>query len=102
MRMDLTEKTTHRESFAEYVYGSAEVVGLMCLEAFSTVDHVPTPNEKRWWGARAWEPLSKRSTFLRDLGADVQALGRSYFPGVTPDALTDEVKNQLVDDIEWI
>jgi 15-cis-phytoene synthase len=101
MRMDLTEKTHTPESFAEYVYGSAEVVGLMCLEAF--LDGRPcsdTERETMVRGARALGAAFQKVNFLRDLGADVQALGRSYFPGVTPEALTDEVKNALVEDIE--
>jgi 15-cis-phytoene synthase len=101
MRMDLTETTHTEESFAEYVYGSAEVVGLMCLEAF--LDGRPCSESERETmvaGARALGAAFQKVNFLRDLGADVQALGRSYFPGVTPDALTEEAKNQLVDDIE--
>lgn len=101
MRMDLTEKTHTPDSFAEYVYGSAEVVGLMCLEAF--LDGRPCSQADRVTmiaGARALGAAFQKVNFLRDMGADVQALGRSYFPGVTPEAFTDEVKNLLVDDIE--
>lgn len=101
MRMDLTETTHTPESFETYVYGSAEVVGLMCLEAF--LEGRPCSDSDRETmitGARALGAAFQKVNFLRDLGADVQALGRSYFPGVTPDALTDEVKIGLVEDIE--
>jgi phytoene/squalene synthetase len=101
MRMDLTEKTHTPDSFAEYVYGSAEVVGLMCLEAF--LEGRPcreADRETMIVGARALGAAFQKVNFLRDLGADVQALGRSYFPGVTAETFTDDAKNLLVDDIE--
>jgi phytoene/squalene synthetase len=101
MRMDLTETTHTPESFAEYVYGSAEVVGLMCLEAFLEGQVVsPTDKETMVSGARALGAAFQKVNFLRDLGADVQALGRSYFPGISVDSLTEESKNLLVDDID--
>lgn len=101
MRMDLSETTHTPESFAEYVYGSAEVVGLMCLEAF-IADISPSSSERETLvhGARALGAAFQKVNFLRDLGADVQALGRSYFPGVQVDTLTDDVKVALVDDID--
>lgn len=101
MRMDLSETTHTPESFAEYVYGSAEVVGLMCLEAFLEGTN-PSPSERETLvhGARALGAAFQKVNFLRDLGADVQALGRSYFPGVQVETLTDEVKMALVDDID--
>lgn len=101
MRMDLTEKTHTPDSFAEYVYGSAEVVGLMCLEAF--LEGRPCSQGDRETmvaGARALGAAFQKVNFLRDMGADIQALGRSYFPGVTQETFTDEAKNLLVDDIE--
>lgn len=101
MRMDLTETTHTPESFQEYVYGSAEVVGLMCLEAFLE-GQKPTDQERKTMveGARALGAAFQKVNFLRDLGADVQALGRSYFPGVSVESLSDETKNRLLDDID--
>jgi 15-cis-phytoene synthase len=101
MRMDLTETTHTPESFQEYVYGSAEVVGLMCLEAF--LEGRPCDDDTRETmvaGARALGAAFQKVNFLRDLGADVQALGRTYFPGVVVDQLTDEIKHALLDDID--
>lgn len=101
MRMDLSETAHTPDSFAEYVYGSAEVVGLMCLEAFIE-DTKPNPSQRELLvaGARSLGAAFQKVNFLRDLGADVQALGRSYFPGVRVDDLTEETKDNLVLDIE--
>ncbi len=101
MRMDLTETTHTPESFQEYVYGSAEVVGLMCLEAFLDGQKPSaTQRETMIAGARALGAAFQKVNFLRDLGADVQALGRCYFPGVSVDSLTEETKHVLLDDID--
>jgi phytoene/squalene synthetase len=101
MRMDLSETTHTPESFAEYVYGSAEVVGLMCLEAFLE-NQVVTPENKETMvrGARALGAAFQKVNFLRDLGADAQALGRSYFPNVVVEALDESTKHRLLDDID--
>jgi len=101
MRMDLSETTHTPESFAEYVYGSAEVVGLMCLEAFLE-NQVVTPENKETMvrGARALGAAFQKVNFLRDLGADVQALGRSYFPNVVVEALDESTKHGLLNDID--
>jgi len=101
MRMDLKQTTHTQKSFDEYVYGSAEVVGLMCLEAF--LEHTtPRDSDRETMvaGARALGAAFQKVNFLRDLGADVQALGRSYFPGVSVDSLTEETKHLLLDDID--
>jgi phytoene/squalene synthetase len=101
MRMDLTETTHTPESFVEYVYGSAEVVGLMCLQAFLEGRSVSAGDKKTMvTGARALGAAFQKVNFLRDLGADVQALGRTYFPGVDAAALTEETKHALLDDID--
>lgn len=100
MRMDLSETTHTPESFAEYVYGSAEVVGLMCLQAFLESQEVTdTHRETMIRGARALGAAFQKVNFLRDLGADAQALGRSYFPDVVVDELNEDIKNRLLDDI---
>ena len=99
MRMDLTETEHDRASFERYVYGSAEVVGLMCLRAFikdEPVDDVPALET----GARALGAAFQKVNFLRDLAADFDALGRSYFPGVRVDAFTEPDKLRLLDDID--
>lgn len=101
MRMDLTDTEHDAESFATYVYGSAEVVGLMCLEAFLQGTE-PTADEKARMvaGARALGAAFQKVNFLRDLSADVETLGRSYFPDIVVAELTDDQKHALLDDID--
>lgn len=99
MRMDLTETEHDQASFERYVYGSAEVVGLMCLRAF--VKDEPVDDEAALVsGARALGAAFQKVNFLRDLAADFDALGRSYFPGVRVDAFTEADKLRLLDDID--
>ena len=101
MRTDLTAREHDQESFDRYVYGSAEVVGLMCLRVFLRDREVSEGQraalEK---GACALGAAFQKINFLRDLAADFQALGRSYFPGVSVDSFTEADKNRLLDDID--
>jgi phytoene synthase len=99
MRMDLTETEHDQESFDRYVYGSAEVVGLMCLRSFvlnERVDDAATLER----GARALGAAFQKVNFLRDLAADFDALGRSYFPGVRVESFDEQTKLRLLDDID--
>jgi phytoene synthase len=101
MRTDLTATEHDAESFDRYVYGSAEVVGLMCLRAFLQGVPVTPPEEERFVrGARALGAAFQKVNFLRDLAADFETLGRSYFPGVSVDSFTEEDKIRLLDDID--
>jgi phytoene/squalene synthetase len=101
MRMDLSEKVHDPASFERYVYGSAEVVGLMCLEAFLEGQEVgPEQKERFVRGARALGAAFQKVNFLRDLSADFETLGRSYFPGVSVDSFTEAEKHRLLDDID--
>jgi len=103
MRADLSQTEHDAESFARYVYGSAEVVGLMCLRVFATdADREYTPEELGSLdaGAQALGAAFQKVNFLRDLGADVETLGRSYFPDLDVATLTDAQKVALVDDID--
>ena len=97
MRADLTETEHTPESFAAYVYGSAEVVGLMCLAAF--LDGRPA-SERLERGARALGAAFQKVNFLRDLSSDFGSLGRSYFPGVRVEEFDEDVKNRLLDDLD--
>ncbi len=107
MRTDLEATEHDDESFERYVYGSAEVVGLMCLRIFLsddgrdagrdyTADELATLEA----GARALGSAFQKVNFLRDLRADHETLGRSYFPGVEVATLTDAQKDALLDDID--
>lgn len=101
MRADFDHAEHDQESFDTYVYGSAEVVGLMCLQAFLAGYAVADPDrETMVRGARALGAAFQKVNFLRDLAVDFEALGRSYFPGVTPDSLDEATKNRLLDDID--
>lgn len=101
MRMDLTKRIYDRRSFETYVYGSAEVVGLMCLRAF-IYDRNKSENELQQLvnGARALGSAFQKINFLRDLGADFEKLGRSYFPLVNVQSFSDSQRDELIVDIE--
>jgi phytoene/squalene synthetase len=101
MRADLTQSEHSRESFERYVYGSAEVVGLMCLKVFL---HGKVFSEDQQQtlvaGARALGSAFQKVNFLRDLAADFKKLGRSYFPGVNVKTFDEAQKQALVADIQ--
>ncbi len=99
MRMDLDTCDHTQASFDRYVYGSAEVIGEMCLAAFlATADGPGEASAEVREGARRLGAAYQKINFLRDLAMDDGTLGRSYFPGVTCATLTDETLAQLVDD----
>jgi phytoene/squalene synthetase len=99
MRMDLSEKHHDQQSFERYVYGSAEVVGLMCLRVFVRGEAV-TDLARLETGARALGAAFQKVNFLRDLAADFEQLGRSYFPDVAVDNFDEATKLRLLDDID--
>ena len=97
MRMDLWPRKHTPESFQKYVYGSAEVVGLMCLHAFvKESDFSAEDYKKIVRGARALGAAFQKVNFLRDLAADFEKLGRSYFPGVDPETFNENQKAELL------
>lgn len=101
MRQDLTEQEHDQASFDRYVYGSAEVVGLMCLAAFVAGEDFTTEEKKQLVaGARALGSAFQKVNFLRDLAADFSRLGRSYFPAVSVENFDEQTKERLVSDIE--
>ncbi|SKA88727.1 Phytoene/squalene synthetase [Agreia bicolorata] len=101
MRADLSQTAHTPESFNRYVYGSAEVVGLMCLKAFLVGHRYSDADDARLVdGARHLGAAFQKINFLRDLAADFTALGRSYFPGVDVDSFTEEQKTAIIEDIQ--
>src|SRR5690554_5989880 len=83
MRSDLDHTGYDAEGFERYVYGSAEVIGLMCLHAFLAGESRTADERQRMQaGARALGAAFQKVNFLRDLADDYQRLGRSYFPDV--------------------
>jgi phytoene/squalene synthetase len=103
MRADLDVHVHTPDSFAAYVYGSAEVVGLMCLRCFLADGAGPTSPVDREArleaGARALGAAFQKVNFLRDLGEDHRVLGRSYFPGVDPEHLDTRTRDALLADV---
>lgn len=81
MRRDLTQTTYTQTDLDEYVYGSAEVIGLMCLTAFLRgCDTTPEDRATLESGARALGSAFQKINFLRDYGEDSLKLGRTYLP----------------------
>jgi phytoene/squalene synthetase len=101
MRRDLDPRPFTAEGVAAYIYGSAEVIGLMCLRCFVAQDP-PTPARRHELevGARHLGAAFQKINFLRDLAADREALGRNYFPGIEPLVMTDADKDRIIDDID--
>ncbi|MCE4025527.1 squalene/phytoene synthase family protein [Microbacterium sp. Au-Mic1] len=102
MRRDLTPVVfTHERELDEYVYGSAEVVGLMCLASFRRGLELDPVRDARWdRGAIALGSAFQRVNFLRDLGEDADLLGRAYFPGVDPHSFTDAQRDSILDRVD--
>ncbi len=105
MRMDLTVRVHDEESYRRYVYGSAEVVGLMCLAVFLNADREPGEPLRQAppdvvAGARALGAAFQKVNFLRDLAEDSTGLGRSYFPGVSAATLDAPTLAALLAEIE--
>lgn len=97
MRMDIPPSSYTSEDYHSYIYGSAEVVGLMCLKVFCNGDQ--SRYDEMQPGASALGSAYQKVNFLRDLAADYTELGRVYFPGVTYDTFDDTVKQSIIDDI---
>lgn len=98
MEMDLQKKVYEDGEIENYILGSAEVVGLMCLRVFT--DANDEEYERLKAPAMSLGSAFQKINFLRDLEADYRQLGRSYFPGVDLSEFNDEVKKQLEEDIE--
>jgi phytoene/squalene synthetase len=100
MRMDLHQTKHDQKSFDKYVYGSAEVIGLMCLQAFMLdKSYGPSELETLTKGAQALGAAFQKVNFLRDLSADFEQLGRSYFPNLNVKTFNEATKQELVADI---
>ena len=99
MRMDL-HKTAYAttDEYKEYIYGSADVVGLMCLKVFVNGDEEKY-NELKDAAMRLGSSFQKVN-FLRDLKQDVDVLSRAYFPGVNLKSLTQENKSDIIAEIK--
>jgi len=97
MEMDLSKTAYNSNGYKEYIYGSAEVVGLMCLYVFCEGDK-NLYNDLRP-SAQALGAAFQKVNFLRDVKADYEQLNRSYFPEVDFKNFTPFMKKQIESDI---
>jgi phytoene synthase len=97
MEMDLSNTTYNSNEYKEYIYGSAEVVGLMCLYIFCEGDEQLYASLKPF--AQSLGAAFQKVNFLRDVKADYQQLNRTYFPGVDFKNFTSAKKQQIEEDI---
>lgn len=98
MEMDLYKDSYSKEEYDEYILGSAEVVGLMCLSVFLRGDRERYAELKPY--AMKLGSAFQKINFLRDLHADYKALGRTYFPGVDLKEFAEGERKLIEADIE--
>ena len=98
MEMDLQKIDYNSELYEEYIFGSAEVVGLMCLQVF-TDGNMEKYNELKPYAMKLGSAFQKVN-FLRDLKDDYQILGRTYFPNIDMCIFDNYVKCQIEEEIE--
>jgi len=98
MEEDLDTSSHNAQSYSEYIYGSAEVVGLMCLKVFCN------GNEEQYNHlvpfARSLGAAFQKVNFLRDIRSDVEERGRVYFPGVDFNHFSDSDKYEIIHDVK--
>lgn len=98
MEEDLDTSEHNAESYSEYIYGSAEVVGLMCLRVFCSGDDDQYNHLVPF--ARSLGAAFQKVNFLRDIRSDVDERGRVYFPGVDFNKFTDADKYEIIQDVK--
>ena len=97
MEMDLTQSAYTSEKYKEYIYGSAEVVGLMCLYIFCEGNKEMYKNLKPY--AQSLGAAFQKVNFLRDAKSDYQQLSRTYFPEIDFTNFTFYSKKKIEEDI---
>ena len=99
MRWDLDKEVyASQEEYLAYIYGSADVVGLMCLKVFVKGDEQKYQALKP--AAMALGSAFQKVNFLRDLNADFDLLNRSYFPGTDLNEFNEASKARIIEEIE--
>ena len=98
MEMDLQKVDYNSEKYQQYILGSAEVVGLMCLHVFTEGNHKKFEELKPY--AMKLGAAFQKVNFLRDLKDDYEILGRTYFPGVDLADFSSAAKKQIENEIE--
>ena len=97
MEWDLSKAKYDADGYAAYIYGSAEVVGLMCLYVFCEGDKAMFEQLKP--SAQSLGAAFQKVNFLRDVKADYQDLNRTYFPNADFRNFTPQMKQQIENDI---
>lgn len=97
MEMDLNNTAYHQRDYEEYIFGSAEVVGLMCLKVFVRGNEAEYERLKA--PAMKLGSAFQKINFLRDLHSDFNVLGRTYFPGVNFNDFNASAKQEIEADI---
>lgn len=99
MKLDLTKKDYKTaDEYNEYIFGSADVVGLMCLKVFVNGDNQQYDELKA--SAMRLGSAFQKVNFLRDLKADFEELSRTYFPDTDLNQLDETSKLKIIDEIE--
>lgn len=98
MEMDLQKIDYNSDLYNEYIYGSAEVVGLICLQVFTDGEREKYEELKPY--AMKLRSAFQKVNFLRDLKDDYQILGRTYFPNIDMEVFDNGVKYQIEKGIE--
>jgi len=98
MEMDLNPKSYNSKLIDEYIYGSAEVVGLMCLKVFSKED--VNIYKQLYEPARKLGAAFQKINFLRDMGEDFNELGRIYFPNIDFNNFSQAQKEKIESEIQ--
>jgi phytoene/squalene synthetase len=98
MEMDLLDIDYEQASYEEYIYGSAEVVGLMCLKIFCEGDE--TEYQRLLPPAKSLGSAFQKVNFLRDIKSDYYERGRVYFPGVDFNDFSISHKEKIEADIQ--
>jgi phytoene synthase len=98
MALDLEDQSYNSSLYQEYIYGSAEVVGLMCLRIFC--QHDAALFERLREPARRLGAAFQKVNFLRDIRSDFEERGRVYFPGVVYQRFNDAKKQEIEADIK--
>lgn len=98
MEMDLRQIDYNSDLYNEYILGSAEVVGLMCLQIFAEGKKEAFENLKPY--AMKLGSAFQKVNFLRDLKDDYYVLGRTYFPNIDMKIFNNKIKDQIENEIE--
>jgi len=98
MEMDLYDIEYDDDTLKEYIYGSAEVIGLMCLKVFCNGDETQYKSLEAY--AKSLGSAFQKINFLRDMKSDFEERGRVYFPDIDLTNFSQEDKSRIEDDIQ--